>query len=58
MQREVISNFLRDESGATSIEYALIAVIISICMVAGLTQISSSLQGTFNTIAPSLAGNR
>ncbi len=51
-----LSDFLRDKSGATSIEYALIASIVSICIVAGLTQISSSLQDTFNSIALKLLG--
>ncbi len=50
-------DFLGDDSGATSIEYALIAGIVSICMVVSLTQISSSLQDTFNSIAPKLLGH-
>ncbi len=49
-------DFLGDESGATSIEYALIAVIVSICMVASLGQISSTLQDTFNSITLKLLG--
>lgn len=43
-----------DDEGATAIEYALIAVIISVCMVAGLTQISGTLQGTFNNVGTQL----
>jgi pilus assembly protein Flp/PilA len=49
-----VLRFLRDESGATAIEYALIAAIVSICMVASLKQISGSLQGTFNSVSTQL----
>ncbi len=56
MKETRLLEFLGDESGATSIEYALIAGIVSICMVAVLTQISSSLQDTFNSIAQKLLG--
>lgn len=54
MVQAKLSNFLRDESGATAIEYALIAGIVSIAIAAGLTQISGSLQGTFASIADAL----
>ncbi len=56
MKETRLLEFLGDESGATSIEYALIAGIVSICMVAVLTQISSSLQDAFNSIAQKLLG--
>jgi pilus assembly protein Flp/PilA len=49
MQKQTAMNFLSDESGATAIEYALIAGTVSICMVASLTRISTSLQGSLNT---------
>ncbi|WP_082072999.1 Flp family type IVb pilin [Hyphomicrobium sp. 99] len=44
-------NFLRDEDGATALEYALIAGIVSVCIVAGLTQVSTFLQAAFSSIA-------
>lgn len=49
-----VSGFLRDESGATSIEYALIAAGISITIVATVTAIGTSLSGRFVAINASL----
>lgn len=49
--RAKTSRFLDDESGATAIEYALIAGIVSVCMATALLQISGSLQGTFNGVS-------
>jgi pilus assembly protein Flp/PilA len=43
--------FLRDERGATSIEYALIASVISIVIVGAATSIGSSLEGIFEAVA-------
>ncbi len=48
MKKSNLTNFLLDESAAVAIEYALIAGIVSICIAAGLTRISTSLQGNFN----------
>jgi pilus assembly protein Flp/PilA len=45
---------LRDEAGATAIEYALVASLISIAIIAGATSIGTSLSGTFNTVAGKL----
>lgn len=48
-----IRDFLNDESGATAIEYALIAVIVSIALVAGLTGARDQLKETFTNVAES-----
>lgn len=57
MIKSKLSAFLFNEDGATAIEYALIASIISVCIVVGLTQISSSLRGTFTNVATQLTAN-
>ena len=44
------SRFLDDEAGATAIEYALIAAIVSISIVAALQNVRGSLQSTFNSV--------
>jgi pilus assembly protein Flp/PilA len=44
------SRFLDDESGATAIEYALIAAIVSISIVAALQNVRGNLQSTFNSV--------
>jgi pilus assembly protein Flp/PilA len=44
---------LRDQTGATAIEYALIAALISILIIAGVTQIGTALL-VFYTLAANL----
>ena len=43
--------FLRDESGATAIEYGLIAALIAVVIITAVTAVGTNLSGTFNTIA-------
>jgi len=51
---DLARTFLRDESGATAIEYGLIAALIAVAIIAGATSVGGSLSTTFNTIATSL----
>jgi pilus assembly protein Flp/PilA len=46
--------FLKDESGATAIEYGLIAAGISIVIIASVNAIGSSLNTSFSTISTQL----
>jgi len=46
--------FLKDESGATAIEYGLIAAGISIVIVASVDAVGSTLNTTFNTVSTQL----
>jgi pilus assembly protein Flp/PilA len=46
--------FLRDETGATAIEYALIAAGISIVIVVAVTSIGTTLSTTFSSISTQL----
>ena len=46
--------FAKDESGATAIEYGLIAALISVAAITALTSVGSSLTGMFNTVASAL----
>jgi pilus assembly protein Flp/PilA len=50
------SRFAKDESGATAIEYGLIAALIALVLVAALGAVGGSLQGTFNNVADGLNG--
>lgn len=43
--------FIKNESGATAIEYALIATLISIAIVGGATTLGTALTGTYNTVS-------
>ena len=48
------SRFLGDESGATAIEYGLIAALISIAIIGTLSLVGSRLTGRFSTVASAL----
>lgn len=49
-----ISRFVKDESGATAIEYGLIAGLISIAIIGGVALIGPQLSDTFDAIAAAL----
>jgi pilus assembly protein Flp/PilA len=49
-----VERFLKDESGATAIEYGLIAGLISVVIAASVTTIGKDLQTIFGTIASKL----
>ncbi len=49
-----ITRFMTDESGATAIEYGLIAALIAVVIVGAVTAIGKSLTNTFNKISSSL----
>ncbi len=46
----------RDESGATAIEYGLLAALISVFLVAGFNRLGLNLAGIFPTIAAAPGG--
>ena len=46
--------FLKDESGATAIEYGLIAAGISVVIITAVQSVGSNLNATFDTIAGKL----
>lgn len=54
--KNVISRFAKDESGATAIEYGLIAGLISITIIGVVTAVGTNLNSLFTTISDTLAG--
>lgn len=46
-----IKAFIKNESGATAIEYALIAVMISTAVISGATSVGTTLSNTFVSIS-------
>ncbi len=48
---KLFSRFLKDESGATAIEYGLIAALISVAIITGATTLGGTLSSTFTNIA-------
>jgi pilus assembly protein Flp/PilA len=51
-----VTRFLKDESGATAIEYGLIASLIAAAIIGGVTAIGTSLQTKFNSISTTISG--
>ena len=49
--RSIINKLLRNRDGATAIEYGLIAALVALAIVAGLTTLGTNLSTEFNTIA-------
>ncbi len=52
--KSLFSRFAKDESGATAIEYGLIASLISIVAITAFKSVGSGLQTTFNAISGNL----
>lgn len=52
--RSTFTRLLKDESGATMIEYGLIAALISVAAIGALTAMGGSLQTMFNTVSDAL----
>ena len=55
----LVTNFLRDESGTTAIEYGLIGALISVVCIVGMTLVGTQLTAMYttvsNVITPALA---
>lgn len=50
-----IKAFIKDESGATMIEYGLVAALVSVAAIAALQLLGTQLQVIFNTVSSYLA---
>ncbi len=51
----MFKNFAKDESGATAIEYGLIAALVSVAAIAALRGMGESLSNLFSTVSGELA---
>ena len=49
--KNLVSRFISDESGATAIEYGLIAAGIAVVIIAAVQLIGTNLTSTFNKVA-------
>jgi len=48
--------FVKNEAGATAIEYGLIAALIGVVIITALTTLGTNLTTTFNNVASHLGG--
>ena len=49
--KNLVARFVRDESGATAIEYGLIAALIAVVIISAVQLVGSNLSTTFSTVA-------
>jgi pilus assembly protein Flp/PilA len=57
MMRTFIRRLLADQSGPTAIEYGLIAALIAVVTIAGLTTLGTNLNSKYNAIATNVAAS-
>ena len=50
------SKFVKNDSGATAIEYGLIAALVSVAIIAVLGTLGNNLNATFTNVAGALGG--
>jgi pilus assembly protein Flp/PilA len=50
----IFARFMKDESGATAIEYGLIAALISVALITGATALGNALNKQFNALSTKL----
>jgi pilus assembly protein Flp/PilA len=54
---KIFARFFKDESGATAIEYGLIAALISVALITGASTLGNALDDQFNDLATKLNDN-
>ncbi len=54
----MIKSFLRDESGATAIEYGLLAALISVAAIVAMRFVGSQLSQTFQYVGSTMGSTR
>ena len=52
-----LMKFLKNEEGVTAIEYGLIAALIAVAIIVGVTLVGTTLSETFSTVASSVDVN-
>ena len=52
--RSLVKRFLKDETGATAIEYGLIAALIAVAIIGGARLLGTRIGGTFNNVSNSI----
>ncbi len=54
---QLLRKLYHDETGATAIEYGLIAALVSVAIIGILTTLGDNLTSTFQTVADELGSN-
>jgi pilus assembly protein Flp/PilA len=53
---KIVTHFVADESGATAIEYGLIAALIAVGIIVASQTLGTQISATFNTVAKAMQG--
>lgn len=51
---QMLNRFLKDESGATAIEYGLIAALIGVVIITVVSEVGTEVKGTFEDVKEGL----
>jgi pilus assembly protein Flp/PilA len=54
--KNLVAKFVSDESGATAIEYGLIAALIAVAMIVGARAVGTAINAKFTAVAGQVAG--
>ena len=54
MMKSLLVRFLKDETGATAIEYGLIAALIAVAAIAAMQGVGTSLNSTFTNVSSAM----
>ncbi|CAN7208525.1 Flp family type IVb pilin [Ensifer sp. ENS07] len=53
--KKIFARLMKDESGATAIEYGLIAALISVALIAGATTLGNQLNSVFSSLGTKMS---
>ncbi len=57
MDRKKITSFIEDDNGATAIEYALVAALVSVVIITALQKVGESLSQTYDSVNNAFSGD-
>ena len=52
--QNIVARFLKNEGGATAIEYGLIAALVAVVIITGITAVGTKLSTTLTNVSTSL----
>jgi pilus assembly protein Flp/PilA len=56
--KNIVARFVSDESGATAIEYGLIAGLVSVALITGASALGTALNNRFNGLSVNINTNK
>ena len=54
--KNMIEKFIREEEGATAVEYGLMVALIAVVIIGAVTTLGTNLSSKFSSVATSVAG--